>query len=1506
MGPLLGELLRDLNYQGELLQSPWARFPLQKIQLRVGQHLILALLLPCEELETVADNLSLLQKIEGYFASLEPITSCEILLHWSKDPEPEKRIFFTQQALPWLAQSLHKMRPSYALALNTLPHEITDTSLILQISDSAEDLFGRFNNETLSIFLQSKLGFPLSFSTQKMCAEKMQDFAIAFASDQELRRQTFLKKAQEKIQSAASTSPGSTTTEKKERQATKRAEGFAQKVEGRVWGRYNPSLQKVALKDLHNESGLVTFTGQAKHLETRYFQDSQSTLLKYSVEDNEGAIACSQFVKANQIDDVLAFFDEGGFGSFQAEVSYDGMYSKDLQAKVVSIKKEEKPAKRQDNWPLKRVELHAHTKMSAKDAMADPKALVQLAAQFGHPAVAITDHGVVQGFPEAFETAMACAKKGQPIKLILGMEGYLVPDGEAVVFGLNTVGETEERADILKQPINRFVALDVETTGLDCVTERLIEVGAARFVRSASGQFEVTERYHSFVDPQKVLPSEITKLTGITQAMLDSQARPHLDVISALIDFVGYDPVCAHNAMFDIGFIRQEGFRVPQKSDPHLKFNPVVIDTVALARLIWPELPNAKLNTVCEHLNINLENHHRATDDAIACGQILARVLQREPDMILSDLNQRAGLLTDEDIISKKYKYNHIILLAQNELGLYHLYRLVSASHTNYFFRRPRIPKHMLTYFKHGLIVGSACEAGEVFRTIRSLYEENKRDLEASKRAVTTFKMKQLARYYDYLEIQPLSNNSYLTHKPEFMYSEQDLINLNLLVVHLAQAVKKPVCATCDAHYLNYEDGIFRKIMLANIGFDPQERQPELYFRSTEEMLKEFSYLPPTLVEEFCITNPQKIAQRIEDGLRPFPDGTFPPLIASADREVREMTWEHARRLYEKDGQLPEIVAKRVTRELSSIIDNGFAIMYYIAHKLVKKSNDDGYIVGSRGSVGSSLVASFCGITEVNPLPPHYRCPSCNYSEFDDSGNYGSGFDLPAKDCPLCGHVLHRDGQDIPFETFLGFNGDKQPDIDLNFSGEYQPRAHHYIQEMFGESHTYRAGTIGSYAEKNALALIRKYIEDTDVSWNQANQKRLAEGLVGVKRTTGQHPGGIVVIPKEREIYDFTPIQYPADKLDSVMTTTHFDFNAMHDTILKLDVLGHDDPTMLKVLGDFTGVDVTSIPIPDEKVMNLFATTEALGIAPENSPSGSATLGLPEMGTFMARGMINETKPTRFYDLVQLMGLSHGTDVWKGNAQDLIKNGTCSINEVIGCRDSIMTTLIYAGLPDKAAFDIMEKVRKGKGLSEEHEALMIQHNVPSWYIESCKKIKYMFPKAHAAAYAISSLRIAWFKVYHPEAYYAAYFTVRADEFESTLFCQGLSKLLREKERLYRSFRDENGLEKEKKQYYICELVEEMYLRQIEFLPIDLYKSEATLFQPLGKGAIRPPLNAIPGISEVLARNIVEARAEGPFKSQADLMQRAGIGQSAIATLETAGCLEGMPKTAQMELFDLFN
>ncbi|NLK01915.1 MAG: PolC-type DNA polymerase III [Clostridiaceae bacterium] len=1253
------------------------------------------------------------------------------------------------------------------------------------------------------------------------------------------------------------------------------------------WGSFaSKPWPLIALSELTADLDRIRIRGELfdpENIVTR----SGSLLVRFSITDQQDSITCRLFTSPA---DERAFADlfAHGYAELEGRIKEDS-YLKEPVVDVSGIRPLNRPQVRTDAAPVKRVELHAHSKMSAKDGVIKVADLVTRAAEFGHSAIALTDHGVVQGFPEAAETAETLAKKGKKIKLIYGLEGYLIEDGEGV-------GWITEEFDLDQG----FIAIDVETTGLDPARDRLIEVAAIYYESDGNGSYREAAVFSQLINPEIAVESKIRNLTGITDEMLQDQPTA-LPVLSQLTSFMADLPVVGHNVLFDLAFLRYEGFRTAD-SNPRLKFNPSTVDTLLLARRALPGLESYNLNTVAAALDIELRNSHRAEADARTCGQVLIALLKKTGCTGIAGLNEKYGRRSFEQMRQDKLRSTHFVLLAQDELGLYNLYRLVSLAHLDDFYYRPRIRKSWLRYFGNGLIKGSACSRGAVYLALLELYRNSELDYERALAALADERYLRLAREYDYLEIQPLTNTSYLLEDSDYpLRNQEDLKNINRLIVELGKLAGRPVCATCDAHYLDQEDQIYRNILIYDQGFAERENEAELFFRTTEEMLEEFSYLGEEETYAAVITNPNRIADRVKAGLLPFPAGSFPPLIEQAEEILIERTWAAAQAIYGQNGQLPELVENRIKKELNSICDNGFAVMYYITSELVRKSNADGYIVGSRGSVGSSFVATLCGITEVNPLPPHYVCPDCHYTIFDVSGEYGSGYDLPAKACPQCEVQMIKEGQDIPFETFLGFEGNKQPDIDLNFSGEYQSRAHQFIEEMFGSQYTFRAGTISSYAEKNSNAMVHNYHEQHEQPIRQAEIRRLAAGISGVKRTTGQHPGGIVIVPREREIYDFTPIQFPADKADSGVITTHFDFNSMHDTILKLDILGHDDPSMLKMLGDITGIDVTSVPIPDPDVMSLFQSTEVLGIAESESSIGSGVIGIPEMGTFAARRMIAETKPLRYHDLVQISGLSHGRGVWAGNAQDLISEGICTINDVIGCRDDIMTRLIYAGVPNKTAFDIMERVRKGRGLQPEHEAEMRAHDIPEWYIESCQKIQYMFPKAHAVAYTISSLRIAWFKVHRPEAYYCAYFTVRANEFDSSFMCQPQHEVRRIRRELGAGKRMDA---REQRIYYILELVEEMQQRGIDFLPITIEESRANEFYAPKPGLIRPPLAAIPGVSAAQAEQIVQAGSEAPFQTQEDLARRAGVGPAVIAALQEAGAIDDLPESDQIDLFSL--
>lgn len=1106
--------------------------------------------------------------------------------------------------------------------------------------------------------------------------------------------------------------------------------------------------------------------------------------------------------------------------------------------------------RRSDDAAVKRVELHIHSMMSEDDALIDAGDIVRQAAHFGHDAVAITDHGVVQGFPAAFEASEEMARTGKPIKLILGMEGYVVDDGQLLCYGLPE--DVSAEVDTLERGI---IALSVTEN------EKSLNI---RVEGQESSEQEILKN-----DPER-----IAKLQNLALAI---DGRP------LLLDRIE-----------SIRILRKEGFRV-EAGAPRVKF-------------FMPYLLCGELKDFCNKYFPQLVSEFSEN-----CGDLKSNLLafnalwQSLQEPSLTSLNQMAGEINFEQRRQRRSRHNHIVLLAKNSLALYNLYRLVSLSLTEQFYFKPRIPFSNLDFFRDDLIIGSACVSGEIYQGLLQLYRSSGQSYEKTKTALSESDLIKRCRRYNYLEIMPKSNNLFLTKSDNTQYPPialEGLEDLNRLMIDLAELVSLPVCATGDAHYLEAEDDIYRQIITAKkFGVSEDELNSALYFRTTDEMLAEFSYLGSDKAFEVVVENPAKIAASVDDGLRPFPKGSFPPQIESAPGKLREKTYERAHAIYGRDGQLPEEIEQRIERELDAIIGNGFSVMYYISAAVVEQSNKDGYIVGSRGSVGSSFVATLVGITEVNPLRPHYLCPECHYCEMIDDISYGSGFDLPQRDCPDCGADMRRDGHNIPFETFLGFDGDKQPDIDLNFSGFYQARAHSFIEKMFGEDFTFRAGTISAYAEKNSLGLVNSYFEKLEKNRPLVEKQRLAEKIVGVKQTTGQHPGGMVVVPNEYEIYDFTPIQYPANKRKEGIITTHFDFNSMHDTLLKLDILGHDDPSMLKLLSDWTGVDVTEIPIPDPKVMSLFSGVEVLGIESDDEEE-IGTIGIPEMGTFIVRDMIREAKPKTYDNIIQLSGLSHGTGVWAGNAQELIKDGTCTIDNVIGCRDGIMTTLLSYDLPKEDAFAIMERVRKGRGMTPEQEKLMLSCGVPDWYIESCRKIQYMFPRAHAVAYTISALRIAWFKVYYPEEYYAASFTIRGT-FDASYMLEDLEAI----ERRIAALSAEGNLRSSAtdiKTFYTLELVREMLRRNIQFLPISLEDSAATNFVVETKGKIRPPLASVPGISEKTALPIVEEREKEPFLSVEDLKLRAGLNSAVIEELRLCGALEGLPTSTQIDLFSFID
>lgn len=1228
--------------------------------------------------------------------------------------------------------------------------------------------------------------------------------------------------------------------------------------------------ETIPLESIQTEMGEVCIRGQIMTLETREIRN-EKTIIIFAITDFTDSITVKMFARNDQVSEILEGVKVKAFLKLKGVTTIDRYDSELTIGSVVGIKKIAPfTSSRADTSPEKRVELHCHTKMSDMDGVSDAKAIIKRAYEWGHRAIAITDHGVVQAFPEAnhcFDSWGGVVPPDADFKVIYGVEAYLVDDMKGIV--QNSKGQSMR---------GTFVVFDIETTGFSALRDKIIEIGA---VRVEDGK--IVGRFSEFVNPRIPIPFRIEKLTSINDSMV--AGADSIDVIlPRFVEFCRGAVMVAHNAEFDMSFIEKNC------GDLGIETDYTSVDTVGMARFLLPQLNRFKLDTVAKAVGVSLEHHHRAVDDAECTAQIFQKFItmcEEREISTLDELNEKGAVSVNA--VQKMPTY-HAIILAKNDTGRVNLYHLVSDSHLIYYHRRPRIPKSLYLKYQEGLMIGSACEAGELYQAVLNGRPEPE--------------IARLVNFYDYLEIQPIGNNAFMLRDEDRtdIQTEDDLREVNRKIVKLGEMFNKPVVATCDVHFLDPSDEVYRRIIMAGKGFDDADLQPPLFLHTTEEMLEEFSYLGSEKAEEVVITNPNRIADMVEK-ISPIHKGKCPPVIENSDEMLREICYSKAHEIYGE--KLPKVVEERLERELNSIISNGYAVMYMIAQKLVWKSNSDGYLVGSRGSVGSSFAATMSGITEVNPLSPHYYCPSCHYCDFDSdevraySGR--AGCDMPDKNCPVCGKPLTKEGFDIPFETFLGFKGDKEPDIDLNFSGDYQGKAHRYVEVIFGAGQTFKAGTIGTLAEKTAFGYVKNYFEERGSRKRYCEINRIVQGCTGVRRTTGQHPGGIIVLPIGWDIEEFTPVQHPANDMSSDIITTHFDYHSIDSNLLKLDILGHDDPTMIRMLEDLTGINAREIPLDSKEVMSLFKNTDALGVTPDDirgCPLGC--LGVPEFGTDFAMQMLIDANPTSFSDLVRISGLSHGTDVWLGNAQDLIKSGTATITTCICTRDDIMIYLINKGLEHGQAFTIMESVRKGKGLKPEWIDDMKAHDVPDWYIDSCKKIKYMFPKAHAAAYVMMGWRIAYCKIYYPLAYYAAFFSIRATAFSYELMCQGKEKLeyfMDDYEK-----RKDTLSKKEQDTYRDMKIVQEMYARGFEFVPIDLYKANAHTFQIM-EDKLMPALDTIEGLGDRAADAVVLAAEEGEFLSKDDFRNRTKVSKTVIDLMDDLGLFGDLPDSNQMSLFD---
>lgn len=1405
------------------------------------------------ERNTLFDTEKLITKTLAYHTVIKPHFPTEL---------------FSADYFPQLYAAVRRDIPSINGTLNNAEVRFENNTLTINLLNGGKTLLDSKGFDKALIKLVSEefnLYISVNYTGTFEVEENSEEYKAAIQDAQEKINRENLQKAAEFYQEEVETA---------EKREEKHAENTTVEIEVREGKFATPQIIQSSIRPLYGrsirgkmipissisgDSGRIVVWGDVFDIEKKVTKSGDKNIFTIDITDYTGSTTAKVFnsIKESAVIDNIK---KGDTIVVQGDVEYD-KYAGELVVNARSIGTAQK-VKVVDNAEKKRVELHMHTNMSQMDAVTSAGDLVNRAYQWGHKAVAITDHGVAQAFPDAMKAADKINKDEEKIKIIYGVEAYFMDDLVESV-----KGDADTGFD------GTFICFDIETTGLSAARDKITEIGAVKVENGV-----ITDTFSTFANPEMPIPQKITQLTGITDDMV-KDAPSQSEAVSAFLEFAGDNVLVAHNAPFDTSFIAKAC------EDMGREYNYTSIDTVAISRAILTDIKNCKLDTVAKFLRLGDFNHHRATDDAEMLARIFINLCQRlTDDYGITKTNDINTKIAGGDF--KKLPTYHQIILVKNKTGLKNLYRLISYSHLNYFYKKPRIPKSELVKYREGLIIGSACCAGQLYMAI----------LEGKPWG----ELKQIASFYDYLEIQPAGNNSFMIRDGRFN-SVDELHEIDRTIIKLAKELGKPVCATCDVHFMDPTDSEFRKILMAGQGFKDAEQQAPLYFRTTAEMLKEFEWLGKDKAYEYVVENPNKIADMCEY-IRPIPKGTFPPNIEGAQEQLIDITWKRAKEKY--GDPLPEIVKARLDKELNSITTYGFSVLYMTAQKLVADSEAHGYLVGSRGSVGSSFVATMCGISEVNPLCPHYVCPNCKHSEFITDGSYGSGFDMPPKNCPECGTLMDQDGHEIPFETFLGFKGDKVPDIDLNFSGEYQSKSHRYTEELFGKNNVFKAGTISTVAEKTALGFVKKFAQERGLVMHKAEEKRLAIGCTGVKRTTGQHPGGMVVVPRTNDVYDFCPVQHPANDVNSDNITTHFDFHSIHDTITKLDELGHDVPTIYHYLELYTGIPVMKVSMSDPEVMSLFTSPKALGVTEEDIDSKTGTFSLPECGTAFVRGMLIEAQPKTFTDLLQIAGLSHGTDVWLGNAQELIHNGTCTISEVIGTRDSIMTYLMHKGLEPGMAFKIMEIVRKGnatKLLTEEHFKAMREHNVPEWYIDSCMKIKYMFPKAHAAAYMIATLRLGWYKVHKPVEYYAAYFTVRSENLDGAIAMQGHQAVRDKMNNIKQKQSVHEATAKDEAEFQTLQIVNEMMARKIEFLPVDIYKSEAKMFK-VEDGKIRLPFSSLPGVGGAAADSLAETGKHTEYLSIEDMQIKTKVTKAVIETLKDVGVLKDLPESSQMSLF----